>query len=199
MGAGYSGGKMDANNSDLGHYFDALYQITLRVSSSLDLPNVLAYLTEETAKAMGVKAAGVRLLDAEGARLEMAAVYGLSSEYLAKGPVELRYSRIDREILSGQPQTVQDVTTDRSFQYPEQAAREGICSIASVPLIAQGQPIGVLRVYSKQRRVFTDTEIKFLTAVADLAALAIVNARLFDQVRSQYEDTMKTLWGETED
>lgn len=183
----------------LGQYFDALYQITLRVSSSLDLPNVLMYLTEEAARAMGVKAAAVRLLDEERERLEMAAVYGLSEEYLNKGPVELRHSRIDREILAGSPQTVEDVIGDRSFQYPDEAAREGITSIASVPLIAQGEPIGVLRVYSGARRSFSDTEIKFLTAVADLAALAIVNARLYDQVRSQYEDTMKTLWGDASD
>lgn len=186
---------MEAEQS-LGQYFDALYQITLRISSSLDLESVLTYVTEEAARAMGVDAAAVRLLDTAGERLEMAAVYGLSPEYLNKGPVELRHSRIDREILAGNPQMVEDVRTDRSFQYPEEAAREGIVSLASVPLIAQGEPIGVLRVYSMQRRSFSATEIKFLTAVADLAALSITNARLYDQVRRQYEDTMNTLWGD---
>lgn len=184
------------NDESLGKYFDALYQIVLRISGSLDLDSVLAYLTEEVARAMQVKAASVRLLDQEGVRLEMRAVYGLSDEYLNKGPVELRHSRIDREILGGEPQTVADVLTDRSFQYPEEAAREGIVSIGSVPLIAQGIPIGVLRVYSKHRRIFTDLEIKFLTAVGDLAALSIENARLYKAVRNQYEETMNILWGE---
>jgi len=56
---------MTADES-LGTYFDALYQITLRTSSSLDLDDVLAYLTEETADAVGARAASVRLLDASG-------------------------------------------------------------------------------------------------------------------------------------
>jgi GAF domain-containing protein len=179
----------------LGTYFDALYQITLRISSSLALDNVLGYLTEETAKAVGARASAVRLLDPTGARLEMRAVYGLSESYLNKGPVELERSPVDRQILSGESSQLQDVTADSSFQYPSEAAQEGIVSVASVPLIAHGSPIGVLRVYSAERRTFKEDEMKFLTAVADLAALSIENARLYQVMRQNYEDTMNILWG----
>ncbi len=185
---------MVANNF-LGTYFDALYQITLRISSSLDLDDVLAYLTEETANAVGARAAAVRLLDETGTVLEMRAVYGLSESYLTKGPVELARSPVDVAILSGEASQIADVRTDPGFQYPEAAVREGIISIASVPLIAKGSPIGVLRVYSNERRKYTNAEMQFLIAVADLAALSIENARLYDQLRARYEDTMNTLWG----
>ncbi|HEX6507744.1 MAG TPA: GAF domain-containing protein [Chloroflexota bacterium] len=181
--------------TSLGIYFDALYQITLRISSSLDLDDVLSYLTEETAQAIGVRASSVRLLDKEARKLEMRAVYGLSDAYLNKGPVEVTHSLIDREILAGNATQLADVTSDPSFQYPGEAAREGIVSVASVPLIAHGRPIGVLRVYSGKRRTFTDTEMHFLIAVADLAALSIENARLYEQMRQKYEDTMNILWG----
>jgi GAF domain-containing protein len=179
----------------LGKYFDALYQITLRISSSLDLDNVLAYLTEETASAVNAKASSVRLLDKDGSRLEMCAVYGLSESYLNKGTVDLRHSPVDREILRGNTSQLHDVTIDPSFQYPEEAAREGIVSVASVPLIAHGKPIGVLRVYTGETRVFSDAEMRFLVAVADLAALSIENARLYDAMRQNFEDTMNILWG----
>src|SRR3954451_22039633 len=110
-------------SQSLGVYFDALYQITLRISSSLDLTDVLAYLTEETANAVNARASSVRLLDADGRRLEMRAVYGLSEQYLNKGPVELSRSWVDREILAGHSTQLQDVTSDPNFQYPEEAAR----------------------------------------------------------------------------
>ncbi len=180
----------------LGKYFDALYQITLRISSSLDLDNVLSYLTEETAGALSVKASSVRLLDKAGKRLEMRAVFGLSESYLNKGTVEVARSAVDKEILAGNATQLADVTSDPSFQYPGEAAREGIVSLASVPLIAHGRPIGVLRVYSGKRRTFSDAEIHFLIAVADLAALCIENARLYDQLKQNYEDTMNILWGD---
>ncbi len=181
--------------ASLGKYFDALYQITRRVSSSLDLDNVLAYVTEETAGAIGARASSVRLLNAEGTFLEMRAVFGLSQAYLNKGPVEIARSPIDREILNGNPTQLSDVTTDASFQYPGEAAAEGIRSVASVPLIAHGRPIGVLRVYSGERRQFSENDMHFLVAVADLAALSIENARLYDRMKHNYEDTMNTLWG----
>lgn len=180
----------------LGKYFDALYQITLRIASSLDLDNLLAYVTEEAARAVDARASSVRLLDKEGKRLEMQAVHGLSESYLNKGPVEVANSPIDREILSGRATQLSDVTTDASFQYPGEAEREGIHAVASVPLIAHNRPIGVLRVYSGERRVFTDREMQFLIAVGDLAALCIENARLYDQVKQNYEDTMNILWGD---
>jgi signal transduction protein with GAF and PtsI domain len=181
--------------SSLGTYFDALYQIVSRISSSLDLDDVLSYLTEETARAVDAKASSVRLLDPDGRRLEMRAVYGLSEQYLNKGPVELAHSSVDREILGGTALQLADVTRDPSFQYPEEAAREGIVSVASVPLIAHRRPIGVLRVYSGQRRTFSEAEMRFLIAVGDLAALCIENAKLYDQMRQNYEGTMNILWG----
>jgi GAF domain-containing protein len=182
-------------DASLGKYFDALYLIVLRMSSSLDLQNVLAYLTEEATKAVEAKASSVRLLDSSRARLDMWAVYGLSESYLNKGPVELARSPVDREILSGQATQLPDVTHDLNFQYPDEAAREGIVSVASVPLIAHGNPIGVLRIYSGERRTFADAELRFMVAVADLAALCIENARLYERTRQNFEDTMNILWG----
>lgn len=183
-------------SAPLGTYFDALYQITLRVSSSLDVDNVLAYLTEEAAKAVRARASSVRLLDADRQRLDMRAVYGLSEAYLNKGPVDLARSPVDRQILEGHATQLNDVRADSNFQYPDEAAREGIVSVASVPLIARGRPIGVLRVYSGEARTYTEEEVRFLVAVADLAALSIENAMLYDAMKQNFEETMNILWGE---
>lgn len=183
------------NEPDLGMYFDALYQIVMRISGSLDLDEVLAYLTEETAQAVEVKAAAVRLLDQTGSQLEMRAVHGLSDRYLNKGPVQVARSPVDQEILSGHATQLADVSSDPGFQYPEEARREGIISLASVPLIAHAKPIGVLRVYSDRKRSFSETDMRFLQAVADLAALCIENARLYEVTRQRYEETMNVLWG----
>lgn len=179
----------------LGIYFDALYQITKRISSSLDLDHVLSYLAEEVATVMQGRAASVRLLNAEG-ELEVRAVYGLSEQYLSKGPVRLADSPFDREILEGRPVEVRNVAQSAAFQYPQAAQREGIVSVAGVPLIAHGKPIGVLRVYSGEERTFSDTALKFLQSVADVAALSIDNARHYGEVRTNYEETMNALWGQ---
>lgn len=171
-------------------YFATLVQIAKRISSSLNPDDVLTYLTESVTEALHAKAASVRLLDDKGHRLEMKAVYGLSQNYLNKGPVEVARSAVDRHILAGNVSQLKDVTHDPNFQYPGEAQTEGIVSVLSAPLIAQGRPIGVLRVYSGEPRTFTDVESTFIQTVADLAALAIQNARLYERLSQDHGELL---------
>ena len=169
-------------------YFLTVVDIVKRIISSLNPEEVLTYLTESVTKAMHAKAASVRLLNQDGTRLEMRAVYGLSESYLNKGPVELARSAIDRHILEGNVTQLEDVRRDATFQYPDEARAEGIVSLASAPLIAHDRPIGVLRVYSGEPRRFTHVETRFLEAVAELAALALHNASLYERLKSDHHD-----------
>lgn len=169
-------------------YFVTVVDIVKRIISSLNPEEVLGYLTESVARAMHAKAASVRLLDDAGELLEMRAVFGLSDAYLNKGPVELIRSAIDRHILEGNVTQLEDVRGDSDFQYPNEARQEGIVSVASVPLIAHDRPIGVLRIYSGETRVFTRLETRFLEAVAELAALALHNASLYASLKDDHHE-----------
>ena len=165
-------------------YFVALFETAKAVHSSLDLDEVLNELVRNSAEALGVKAASLRLLDPNGETLALRAHHGLSSDYLGKGPVLLEESDIDRQALRGEPVVVRDVRRDFRFQYPEEAAEEGICSVLCVPLTLRDQGIGVLRVYSSDEQSFDHGEKELLTAMATLGAIAIRNAETFARVRS---------------
>lgn len=169
-------------------YFLTVVEIVKRIISSLNPEEVLTYLTESVTRALHAKAASVRLLDDSGLQLEMRAVFGLSEAYLNKGAVELSRSAIDRHILDGNVTQLKDVGHDPDFQYPDEARSEGITSVASAPLIAHDRPIGVLRVYSGETRIFTTLETRFLEAVAELAALALHNASLYDRLENDHHD-----------
>src|SRR6476661_4545504 len=75
-------------------YYQALYQAALTISSSLELDQVLQSVVASTTKAMQIKACLLRLLDPTTGQLRLSAVHGLSSEYLAKGPVNIVHSLI---------------------------------------------------------------------------------------------------------
>lgn len=169
-------------------YFLTVVDIVKRIIGSLNPEEVLYYLTESVTHALHVKAASVRLLDSTGTQLEMRAVFGLSEGYLNKGPVELSRSAVDRFILLGNVTQLADVAHDPNFQYPDEARKEGIVSLASAPLIAHDRPIGVLRVYASDRREFSLLETRFLEAVAELAALALHNASLYDRLKTDHGD-----------
>lgn len=169
-------------------YFLTVVDILKRIIGSLNPEEVLTYLTESVTRALHAKAASVRLLNDDGDLLEMRAVFGLSEAYLSKGPVALARSAIDRHILEGNVTQLHDVRSDAGFQYPDEAQAEGIVSVASAPLIAHDRPIGVLRVYSAETRHFNQTETRFLEALAELAALAIHNASLYERLQSDHHE-----------
>jgi GAF domain-containing protein len=176
-------------------YWRTLYAVTHDIASSLDLEEVLKRLVRGVAEAMGVKAAVLRLLAANGEILTQRTSYGLSDLYLNKGPVDRGHSPLDREALQGKAVWVEDVRSDPRFQYPKQAAQEGLVSVLCVPLSLHGHPIGVLRVYTGERREFDPEEVEFVTALADLGAIAIENARLHEELRHDFDQTVGALWG----
>ena len=176
-------------------YYTALYQTALTISSSLELDQVLQSVVKSITEAMEVKACAVRLLDPRTGQLQFNAGYGLSSDYLAKGPVDVEHSPIDSEALRGAPVIIPDVAEDSRFQYKEAARREGIVSVLFVPLEVHGRAIGVMRVYTSEQCTFHEDDIQFLTVLASLSALAIENASLYDSLKRSYDGVMDVLWG----
>lgn len=176
-------------------YYTALYQAALTISSSLELSDVLQGVVKSITEAMQVKACVLRLLDSRTGQLQLSAVYGLSSGYLAKGPVDVEHSPIDSEALSGKNVFIPDVSRDTRFQYVEAAKREGIVSVLCVPLEVRGEAIGVLRVYTHEPTIFHEDDIQFLSVLASLAGLAIENANLYENLKNSYDGVMDVLWG----
>lgn len=186
---------MESSLSSHRDYYTALYQAALTISSSLELDAVLQSVVISITEAMQVKACTLRLLDARSGQLRLSAVHGLSSSYLAKGPVDVEHSPVDSEALQGKTVIISDVLTDTRFQYQEEAGREGIVSILCVPLEVHGRAIGVMRVYTARKHTFHDDDIQFLSVLASLAALAIENANLYQNLKSSYDGVMDVLWG----
>ncbi len=168
-------------------YYKALYAVARVVNSSLDPETVFKEIARSVTTAMQAKACSIRLLGGRGKRLLLAGSYGLSKGYLRKGAVEVERSGIDKEALSGLLVTINDACTDPRFQYHEEAKEEGIISVMVVPLMVDDHAIGVLRVYSGECRYFTPDETEFVTAIANLSAIAIENARLHQALRNDYD------------
>ncbi len=190
-----NGTEYNAANSEH-EYLRAFYRVVTAVNSSLQLNTVLDLVAEKVAEAMNVKACSLRLLDQMTGTLTISATHGLSQHYLQKGPVKLEKSQLDQEVLQERSVYIRNAATDPRFQYPEQARIEGIVSVFCVPLVCKGQVLGVLRVYSNREREFTSFEEEFLHALASVSALAIENARLYEALKHDFDQTLWALWGE---
>jgi signal transduction histidine kinase len=160
-----------------------LYQSIQALPSSLDLSHVLDQLVRGVTRALQAKAASIRLLDEAGAQLKIVSTYGLSQEYLGKGPVEVERSPIDQEALRGHPVIVDEVARDARLQYPAEIVAEGIRSILCAALIGRRGPLGVLRVYGWQPGFFSAKDADFVAAIARQGAMAIENAMAYGELR----------------
>ena len=166
-------------------YFESILDVCKVINSSLDLKKVLILITENIVKLINVRACTIFLLDKRRNELDVSASYGLSEAYLSKGPLDADKSMA--ETLEGQIVLIHDTSSDSRVQYPEEAKREGIASVLSVPMTVKGQILGVLRIYTSEQRFFSEDEYKLISGLADIGGIAIDNARMYDHLKSDHE------------
>jgi len=152
------------------------------LSSTLDPDRVLDNIVRTMAEVMDVKACSLRLLNEEGDELVIKATYGLSRDYLKKGPVLVAENPSDQAALAGRVITIPDMRTDPRVRYPQEARREGLVSSLAVGLIAKGKPLGTLHIYTGRPHTFTSDEVRMFRSVADQAALTVQNSQLVEEI-----------------
>jgi signal transduction protein with GAF and PtsI domain len=167
-------------------YFQMFRDVCKVINSTLNLEEVLNLITENIVTALNLKGSTVFLLDKERNRLEVSASYGVSKAYLKKGPLDADKSIA--ETLNGESVLIYDTTTDPRIQYPQEAKKEGIASIFSVPISVKSQIIGVLRIYTSQPRKFSGNESEFIAGLAEMGGIAIDNARMYHHLKNDHEN-----------
>ena len=167
------------------HYYTSLYELAATLNSARAPDSIVQSVVEGVAKTMDAKGCSLMLLSPDRKVLLHTVAYGLSDRYVRKGPVSA--DRSISEALEGKAVAVLDATKDDRIQYQEQTKKEAIASILSVPMMLREETIGVIRVYTAERCHFTLDDIYFVGAVANLGAIALENARLYEAVQKGYD------------
>lgn len=103
---------------------------------------------------------------------------GLSREWL-ESPLPLSRDRLfDRLALGGEIVTSFDLASDPRVLHPQRTVAEGLRSFIGAGLVFQGRPIGVMRLYSRSPRQFSDADKRLLRSVAEQSAVAVEQSRL---------------------
>lgn len=151
--------------------YESLMRITKAISTIRDPEEIILISVEGVTHALDVKGCALFLFTPKSEELKLAGSYGLSSEYLSKGPVSALRS-IASSLENNQPVAIFDVSDDPRIQYPEAAVKEGIASILSVPIIIGDKLIGCLRVYTSEPWEFTLNDVNFVQSIAQLFGMA---------------------------
>ncbi|MBA2881213.1 signal transduction protein with GAF and PtsI domain [Desulfosalsimonas propionicica] len=170
--------------------YETLLKVTSAISHSKDPEEVVLMAVESIARALEVKGCALFLVNRETRELELAASFGLSDNYVNKGPLSALKSI--SESLEHGPVAIFDVSDDPRIQYPDEARQEGISSILSVPVMIGGRSIGVLRVYTAEPWEFTLEDVNFVQAMGSITGMALDMARHYKGMK-QSIDLLRTM------
>lgn len=175
------------NYQDYIKQIEALSKIANLITSGLYLEELLRLIVSVTAEIMHSKISSLMLLDPDKHELVVKATQSISDAYNKKPPVKLGEGIAGIVAQTNKPICVLDVKKDERYINQDIAKKEGLCSLASVPLAVKGRVIGVLNCYTSKKHVFNKPELDVLTTLANQAALAIENAELDLRARSAEE------------
>ncbi len=119
--------------------------------------------------------------------LERRAAIGLSDAWLAS-PEALSHGReFDRLALSGEVVESPDLREDKRVRIHQQVVNEGVVSFLSAGLTFRGRPMGLVRLYGRAPRRFTETDRQLVRSIAQQSAAAVQQSRLLAMRRRERE------------
>ena len=166
---------------------EALSKVANLITSGMYLEELLRLIVHVTAEIMNSKISSLMLLDPEKKELVVRATQSISEAYNKKANIKLGEGIAGIAAKENKPICVLDVRGDERYLNRDIAKKEGLYSLASVPLSVKGRVIGVLNCYTSKKHEFTKNELHLLTALANQAAVAIENAELDMRAKSAEE------------
>ena len=190
-------GQMLAQSKQLNHRqeeLNAVYRVSAAMSQSTTVDDLLETALRTLIEVVDVGAGSIRLLRHENEEitsepgnpneLVVRTALNLSQEYFKRGPVIANDSELDMRALAGEMVYVENLATDPRVRFPDLVQSENLHSFLCTGLIFDGQPIGVIRLYTKRlSRRFNEHDQGLVRAAAQQIAAAIANRRLMRERR----------------
>lgn len=164
----------------------ALHEINLTINSTLDLRNIADVLLEKVDCFLSYPtAATLCLVNKTSGELEPFACRNMDESAWKAQP-----GRSGRGLTNAVAETrthlaVEEIDADPRTQEAEFFRENNLVSYLGVPLVAKGEILGVISIYSKERHRFNDEEIDFLGTLGAQAAIAIENSRIYEETRNR--------------
>ncbi|MGY2892182.1 GAF domain-containing protein [Deinococcus sp. UYEF24] len=173
---------------------EAMREVGNRLASSLHLGQTYAAVLERAAELFGADACAVYELQPDGRTLTIRSAVGLSSEYVLRSRVKLGAGVVGRAVARAEAVAVRDFVTEGpggGSRYTRQLLAQGrypFRGVLGLPLGVRGRVLGGLALYFQATLPLSRDDLSLAEVFAAQAALAIENARLYEEeVRRERE------------
>ncbi len=169
--------------------FACINQLAKDVSSTLKLEECLKILADRIADLLSVERISLMLLDPSTRELVIKMSKGLDESIAKQTRIKLGEGVAGWIAKEGKPLLLTDIDKDPRFTKKDGGYKTN--SLLSVPLKVKDRVIGVINVNNKAKEeVFKEDDLNVLMAISELAAIAIENARLHEEIKAL--DNMKS-------
>jgi PAS domain S-box-containing protein len=166
-----------------------LNRISQVITSILDLRETLAIIADHAHWLLGVAAASVILYDEESGDMWFGAASGEGADFIRGKRLAKGLGIVDWVIQKGEPLVVPEVSKDpRFFDTWDKEMGFTTQSILCIPLRTKGRTIGAIEAINKASGPFDAEDLNLLTSMAASAAIAIENARLYEQAQQEISE-----------
>ena len=164
------------------------------LTETLDVTAIGRRVVEAVLGLFGARASGLRLLTSDGSLLGIAFGGAMKDVYppghlLPGGPASISGLAVAQRAAAFTEDAFADPRLQLADDLRRRMAEAGDAAVLAVPLRAKGQIIGALAIGDRRGRHFTAAEAEMLQAFADQAAVAVENARLFEEAMQQRRES----------
>lgn len=173
--------KAEAQIREYADQLEALFNIGLTASRTLDIKELLENVIDKVLNVTGFDAGGIFLVDQQTKRVTLRAYRGVSKVLLKKAQ-RMKFNEGFTGLVarSGKPIIVQDAGCD-SRAVSMGIASEGIHSFAAVPVMSKEQVRGVMIVGSHTTHQFSQSTTRLLDTITLQIGMAVDNAQLYER------------------
>ena len=161
-----------------------LIQISSQLGTTLNLKELLKLIIESAKDIFDAEACSVILIDEESRELIFEVAVGDKSDEVSQQRIPAGQGIAGRVVQTGEPQLVNSVSNDPNFfQGVDQAVGFETRNLMALPLQVRGRTIGVVEIINTRKSTgFSNDNLTLAGALAGQAAIAIDNARLYQQL-----------------
>ncbi len=163
---------------------DTLSKIGTIISSQLNVKDTLDAIADMVADLMHSRQSLIGLLCTNQTHIQVVATYGINTPPTV---IPLNHCLRKQVIAQKMALSINDLTQHPDIQKP-QLIFSSIQSLICAPLIDDGQVIGIIEAYSSDINAFTESDLRFLTALGRHAGTAIVSAMHFEKTKLHLEE-----------
>ncbi len=171
------------------HELATIHRVSSIITSTLNLDEVLQIITTQAVHLSGAERSCIFELDEERQRLHSLAHYGMNSDLVDHIQIGVGQCCAGRCVQTGRPSMAVDCfqNDEGCFLRSDPMISDEIHSVLCVPLKARQKVLGCICIYSSHRHLLSPEQMQLVITFANEAAIAIENARLYEETRQGLE------------